>query len=581
MKKYGVEEMGKMNRRNKGITLMALVITVIVLLILSGITIATLSGKNGIINQSLNAKDSAAVKSEMRIVEIASNSARGKNKNGIIEEQKLKNELATTAGKDKTSVENCFNGSYFLITFLDTNRVYKVDNEDDFKYLGATTDELNSGVLNANPRRDKIPKRNRTIEISIRTIRDIEDDDRIEIRYGWVKSRTEKPETLEELDDLHFKEENHKIKYDSVNSNDLEDGKWYLYVEANVNDGELISDYFGDYIVGDSIEDDEDIFMIAYVLNGGTNNESNPSSYTSESEDITLLDATRTGYTFTGWTGNGTTTPTKNLVLPKGSSGHKQFTANWEANTYTIAFNKNSESATGEMADLEMTYGVEKNLTNNTFTRTGYEFGGWNTKADGTGTNYSDGQKVKNLATSGEVTLYAKWNQNARPSKPIITANYSEGNAAYTSGTWANKLVYTTITSNSTENSITAIQYSKDNKATWNNLALGRSGGIKNTGSSYYGQENWTATNGRNDTIYFRVIDSAGNISDESNAFNIKYDTVSPAITANNIAYGETLSIRLQDSLSGVVAWQVSSSSTEPSTGWTTITSTTDKTVTK
>ena len=42
MKKYGVEEMGKMNRRNKGITLMALVITVIVLLILSGITIATI-----------------------------------------------------------------------------------------------------------------------------------------------------------------------------------------------------------------------------------------------------------------------------------------------------------------------------------------------------------------------------------------------------------------------------------------------------------------------------------------------------------------------------------------------------------
>ena len=383
------------------------------------------------------------------------------------------------------------------------------------------------------------------------------------------------------MDDLHFNGENNKIKYDSVNTDNLTDGKWYLYVEANINDGELISDYFGDYIVGDSIEDDEDIFMIAYVLNGGTNNESNPSSYTSESEDITLLDATRTGYTFTGWTGNGTTTPTKNLVLPKGSSGHKQFTANWEANTYTIAFNKNSESATGEMADLEMTYGVEKNLTNNTFTRTGYEFGGWNTKADGTGTNYSDGQKVKNLATSGEVTLYAKWNQNARPSKPIITANYSEGNAAYTSGTWANKLVYTTITSNSTENSITAIQYSKDNKATWNNLALGRSGGIKNTGSSYYGQENWTATNGRNDTIYFRVIDSAGNISDESNAFNIKYDTVSPVITANNIAYGETLSIRLQDSLSGVVAWQVSSSSTEPSTGWTTITSTTDKTVTK
>lgn len=104
---------------------MALVITVIVLLILSGITIATLSGKNGIINQSLNAKDSAAVKSEMRIVEVVSNSVRGKSKNGTTVEQKLKDELATSAGKDKTSVENCFNGLYFLIDFLDSDRVYK------------------------------------------------------------------------------------------------------------------------------------------------------------------------------------------------------------------------------------------------------------------------------------------------------------------------------------------------------------------------------------------------------------------------------------------------------------------------
>ncbi len=43
-------------KREEGITLIALVITIIILLILAGVTIATLSGPNGILNNALNAK---------------------------------------------------------------------------------------------------------------------------------------------------------------------------------------------------------------------------------------------------------------------------------------------------------------------------------------------------------------------------------------------------------------------------------------------------------------------------------------------------------------------------------------------
>ena len=155
----------------KGITLMALVITVIVLLILSGIGVAMLSGDNGIINRSINAKESAVVKSEMRIVEVSSNSARGKNKYGLVEEQKLINELKITAGEGKTEVTPYDNGSHFLIKFLDTNRVYEVDNEEGVKYLGALNDFVNTGILTANPKRDKTPTReHRTIKISLKTL---------------------------------------------------------------------------------------------------------------------------------------------------------------------------------------------------------------------------------------------------------------------------------------------------------------------------------------------------------------------------------------------------------------------------
>ena len=43
-------------KQEKGITLIALVITVVVLLILATISIAALTGDNGIINQTNNAK---------------------------------------------------------------------------------------------------------------------------------------------------------------------------------------------------------------------------------------------------------------------------------------------------------------------------------------------------------------------------------------------------------------------------------------------------------------------------------------------------------------------------------------------
>ena len=49
-----------MLKNNKGITLIALVITIIVLLILAGVSIAMLTGNNGILTQANNAKTDSA-----------------------------------------------------------------------------------------------------------------------------------------------------------------------------------------------------------------------------------------------------------------------------------------------------------------------------------------------------------------------------------------------------------------------------------------------------------------------------------------------------------------------------------------
>ena len=154
------------------------------------------------------------------------------------------------------------------------------------------------------------------------------------------------------------------------------------------------------YAMYDTVEYDID-----YVLNGGTNDPSNPSTYTIESDDIELKDATKTGYTFKGWTGNGTTEPTKKLELPSGSTGDKEFTANFEVNTYEISYDYSSCNLTPEeIAALNNTtsYTIETaNFTLNNPNKYGYVFNGWSgTDLDGsTNTNVEvDTSKIKNLS---------------------------------------------------------------------------------------------------------------------------------------------------------------------------------------
>ena len=57
-------------KKNNGITLIALVITIIVLLILAGVTIATLTGENGIITRATSAKNQTIIAQDEEMIEL-------------------------------------------------------------------------------------------------------------------------------------------------------------------------------------------------------------------------------------------------------------------------------------------------------------------------------------------------------------------------------------------------------------------------------------------------------------------------------------------------------------------------------
>jgi len=68
-------------------------------------------------------------------------------------------------------------------------------------------------------------------------------------------------------------------------------------------------------------------YTISYTLNGGT--ATNPTNYNITTNTFTLNNPTRDGYTFTGWTGSNGSTPQTSVSIEKGSTGNKNYTANW------------------------------------------------------------------------------------------------------------------------------------------------------------------------------------------------------------------------------------------------------------
>ena len=79
---------------------------------------------------------------------------------------------------------------------------------------------------------------------------------------------------------------------------------------------------------------------ITYDLAGGTVATPNPTTYSNLSAAITLVNPTRDGYIFTGWTGTGLTEPTMTVTIPAGSTGNRSYTATWDdAGAYYLAYN--------------------------------------------------------------------------------------------------------------------------------------------------------------------------------------------------------------------------------------------------
>ena len=162
-------------------------------------------------------------------------------------------------------------------------------------------------------------------------------------------------------------------------------------------------------------------YTIVYMANGGSGEMI--STHAVRDEDITLAPSTynRKSYKFTGWNtkADGTgkyyapNSKVKNLAEVNETIS---LYAQWSYNdvppapigdsTYRIIFNANGGD--GSMAVQDIVPNSSFELPANTFTNGDKKFIGWNLSADGTGVALPD-RRVITSAASGEVTLYAQW----------------------------------------------------------------------------------------------------------------------------------------------------------------------------
>lgn len=118
----------------------------------------------------------------------------------------------------------------------------------------------------------------------------------------------------------------------------------------------------------------ETIYNVKYVLNGGNNNDENPTSYKSSNNTVALKEASKYGYTFAGWYKESSFV-NQVTSIEKGDKGHLTLYAKFVPIEYTITY----DLAGGELvvANPDKYTIMSENINLNQPVKTGYKFLGW------------------------------------------------------------------------------------------------------------------------------------------------------------------------------------------------------------
>ena len=144
-----------------------------------------------------------------------------------------------------------------------------------------------------------------------------------------------------------------------------------------------------------------------------------PDHYTIKTRTFALNEPSKNGSTFLGWklAGSNDSSANKSVSIEKGSYGDLSFVAVWG---HVISYDSNGGK--GSLESQTKPEGAALILAvSEGFSRNGYEFDCWNTKADGSGINYQPGATFNE---DRDTTLYVKWTTVSYPIKYDFNGGY-------------------------------------------------------------------------------------------------------------------------------------------------------------
>ena len=154
--------------------------------------------------------------------------------------------------------------------------------------------------------------------------------------------------------------------------------------------------------------------VLTYNANGGSGAPVNESRVAGAVANLSSTAPTRSGYTFNGWytnaAGTGGTSYAAGASFTMPGTATTLY-AQWTAATGTIAYNGNGNSSGSAPSSSTGTSGTAYTVLGNTGTlaKSGFTFAGWNTAANGSGTDYAVGNSINYPAATQTTTLYAQW----------------------------------------------------------------------------------------------------------------------------------------------------------------------------
>ena len=153
-------------------------------------------------------------------------------------------------------------------------------------------------------------------------------------------------------------------------------------------------------------------YQIAYNANGGSGGPDGAVAPDNSSYTISSVEPVRPGYTFGGWKlADGTPTAATLVGKPLADAfivlGNELLVAQWTINTIHVNYDLNGGGGTTPNQQSG-NYNTNVTLASSSgVSRANFQFVGWSTTPDGSGTTYADGSSFK-LPTD-DVVLYAKW----------------------------------------------------------------------------------------------------------------------------------------------------------------------------